>query len=69
VDAFNRLLARTAKLDIARIDAERVELVADATVDIESLRTIAWNDALRSGGYEDGCRSETRAQKFFRALA
>lgn len=67
---FNRYLARAIMLsDIDAIDAGRIELIAETTVDIQSLCGVAYNDALRSSGYEDGIRPEVGVQRFMRALA
>lgn len=66
---FNKLLAVSSGLTIDELDARKREIIADATVEIESLRPVAYNDVLESGGFMDGMRPESRAQRLMRAIA
>lgn len=61
------ILARAPRLGIDDIEGERIQL-ADEDY-IESLRAVAFNDALKSGGYESGMRPERRMERLMRCLA
>lgn len=63
------LVARSDPMDLAVIDAERNQLIADADDEIESLRAVAWNDVLRSEGMESAMRAEIRMEKIMRVMA
>lgn len=60
------LEGRTAGMATEDINAERAAMPGD-NVFIEALRGVAWNDTLKSAGYEK--RRETWAQRLMRALA
>lgn len=69
---FRRYMARARAMnDVAAIDAGKDELIADTTVEFNSLCEVAFNDALASLGYIDGVRrdAETKMERLMRALA
>lgn len=66
---YANLLRRKADLSLDEIDAELAQLKAEAQVEIESLRVVAWNDTLKSLGFEHAMREESRMQRFMRAVA
>jgi hypothetical protein len=66
---FSELAARMGGLTLEELDSELARIEGDAEVDFESLRTIAWNDTLRTFGVEGAMRPESRTQKFVRFMA
>lgn len=63
------LKAGSAEFDLVTIDRELARLTGDVDDEIEALRAVAFNDVLKSSGYEDGIRDESRMQRFLRVLA
>lgn len=66
---FNRLLGRAAGLDLDQLDAEIVGIECDEPDAIDWLRSVAWNDVLRTAGHLDGVHPENTGQRLMRALA
>lgn len=62
------LAKRSGPMQVDELERELSDL-SDAEVEFESLRAVAFNDALKSSGYEDGMRPETRLQRLFRVMA
>jgi len=66
---FSDLLARQSALTVDELDSGIAEIEGDAEIDVEALRTVAWNDTLKELGLEDKMRGENLWQKFVRIVA
>jgi hypothetical protein len=62
------LLARSAGMDLVAIDAALAYVPGDDET-IESLRAVAFNDVLTSGGFDDGKHTESCSERVFRQIA
>lgn len=66
---LTELLERTPDLDVAGIDRELARIDVDDSDEIESLRIPAYNDNLRSNGYEDWVRPMSFMARLIRMIA
>lgn len=66
---LNRVLAGVSAPDVTKEQIDAAITASPHEDHIEALRYVAWHDVLRSGGYLDGIKPETRWQRVMRAVA